>query len=412
MFSIIKKDNGSRARVGVIKTAHGEIETPAFVMVATRGTIKTLTNEEVYRTSTQVLISNTFHLWREALTEIEKAGGIHEQFGWTAKENSGDRQERDEMPIMTDSGGFQVFSYGFSREHDVGKVGAFSDVQNAHRARGIRRREGKDKNMVTITDAGVRFSVEESGQKKFVMLTPARSIEIQKIIGADMIFAFDECTSPFHDYEYVKKALERTHVWAKICREAEKRSYQKLYGVIQGGNWRDLREKSAKFINSLDFDAYGIGGSFGHDEMRNTLDWTIPLLDERKPRHLLGIGLIRDIFDGISRGVDSFDCVIPTREARHGSIWTRVGRYDVRKAKCAIGTPLESGCECDACQTTTRKQLREMFKSGDQNAGRLATIHNMFFFNRLMAGIREAIREDRFEVFKNQTMGIFLLEQV
>ena len=405
MFSIIKKDNGSRARVGVIKTAHGEIETPAFVMVATHGTIKTLTNEEVYRTGTQVLISNTFHLWREALTEIKKAGSIHEQFGWVARESEPRNGHKlDEMPMMTDSGGFQVFSYGFSREHDVGKVVVFSGIRDREMYRRIRKREGKDKNMVTIADNGVRFSVEENGQKKFAMLTPARSIEIQKTIGADMIFAFDECTSPFHDYEYVKKALERTHAWAKICRGAEKRSYQKLYGVIQGGRWRDLREKSATFINSLDFDAYGIGGSFGHDEMRNTLDWTIPLLDERKPRHLLGIGLIQDIFDGISRGVDSFDCVIPTREARHGSIWTGTGRYDVRKAEHAIDIPLERGCECDGCQTTTRKQLREMFKTKDANAGRVATIHNMFFFNRLMADAREAIREGRLDQFKNEAI--------
>ena len=413
MFSITKKDSGSCARVGVIKTAHGEIETPAFVMVATRGTIKTLTNTEVYRTGTQVLISNTFHLWREAFADIEKAGGIHEKFGWATTENAPHNNfEHNEMPIMTDSGGFQVFSYGFSREHDVGKVGAFSNVQKTQKERSVRRREGKDKNMVTIADTGVRFSIEENGQKKLAMLTPARSIEIQKIIGADIIFAFDECTSPFHDYEYVKKALERTHSWAKICREVEKRSYQKLYGIIQGGRWRDLREKSAKFVNSLDFDAHAIGGSFGHDEMRNTLDWTIPLLDERKPRHLLGIGLIQDIFDGVSRGIDSFDCVIPTREARHGSIWTRAGRYDIRKVEHTVDVPLESGCEWDGGQTTTRKTLHEMFRAKDANAGRLATIHNMFFFNRLMADIREAIREDCFEIFKKQTMGLFLLERV
>jgi queuine tRNA-ribosyltransferase len=395
-FKLIKKASDSRARVGMISTVHGDIQTPSYVMVATRGRVRELTADEVLKAKTQILIANTFHLWREHMPEIEKAGGIHQLYGW------------DKMPLMTDSGGFQVFSYGFSREHDVGKIGMFPDE---HARRKVLRGERKNENKVTITDKGVRFTVPNAeGKEEYAMLTPARSIEIQKKLGADIIFTFDECTSPMHDYEYTKIAMEeRTHEWAKICLSAERRDYQKLYGIVQGGAYQDLREKSAKFINSLGFDGYGIGGSLGKtkEEMANVLDWSIPYLDEGKPRHLLGIGEIKDVLHGISQGIDTFDCVIPTREARHGSIWTHGGRYDVRNASERTDEPLEKGCMCEACEISTKRKISEMFKTKDMNAGRLASIHNVYFFNTLMAEARQAIYEDRFEEFKRESIAKF-----
>lgn len=394
-FQIIKKDERSRARIGILHTAHGQIETPAYVMVATRGIVKTLANDEVRKAGTQILIANTFHLWREALPEIEKAGGIHELFQWP------------HMPLMTDSGGFQVFSYGFSREHDIGKIGMFADERKRYR---IERGERKSENRVTITSDGVRFyDPNASSAVKYSLLTPERSMEIQRVIGADCIFAFDECTSPANDYEYTRQALQRTHAWATICVQASRRSYQKAYGIVQGGHWRDLREESAATINHLGFDGYGIGGSLGRtkQDMAHVLEWTIPLLDEGKPRHLLGIGEVTDVLEGISRGIDTFDCVIPTREARHGSLWTHDGRYDVRNARSRVSEPLERGCECGACHLVTQKQLGEMFKSKDTNAGRLATIHNIHFFNVFMKEARRAIQEGTFDDFKREAIARF-----
>lgn len=393
MFQLIKKDKDTQARVGVITTEHGEIHTPSYVMVATRGSVKTLNPAEVHKTKTQVLIANTFHLWQEEFESVKKAGGLHQCFGW------------EKMPLMTDSGGFQVFSYGFSREHDIGKIGMFPDE---HAKRHVRRREYKDKNEVTILEEGVIFAPRDVNGivMKKIALTPQKSIEIQRELGADIIFAFDECTSPFHNYDYTKQSLERTHNWAKICLDANRRSYQKLYGIVQGGAFQDLRERSARYINSLSFDGYGIGGTLGDTklDMAHVLEWTTPLLSEEKPRHLLGIGEIGDVLESIERGIDTFDCVIPTREARHGSIWTAGGRYDVRKAKYRKREPLEDGCFCEACRTVTRMELSEMFHDKNQNAGRLATIHNVSFFNTLMENARKAILEERFFEYKKEIL--------
>lgn len=386
-FKIIKKDDASRARVGVISTVHGDIQTPSYVMVATHGTVKALSMSEVVAAQTQVLISNTFHLWQHKIPDLEKAGGIHNLFGWQS------------MPIMTDSGGFQVFSYGFGREHQSSKVGILPKDRRS--VRQIERTFQKDRNAVTVTDIGVRFL---DGEKKY-FLSPRRSIELQEIIGGDIMFAFDECTSPFHDYEYTKKALARTHAWASVCLESKTRTDQALYGIVQGGTFQDLRKESARAIGALPFDGFGIGGSFGEAEMPQVLRWVTDILDERQPRHLLGIGEIRNVLDAIEAGVDTFDCVIPTREARHGSIWTHDGRYDVRNASQRVAEPLERGCACQACGTITRWKLRDMFKSKDYNAGKWATIHNVFFFNRLMAEAQEAIREGRFNTFKQSTIA-------
>ncbi|MFA6365195.1 MAG: tRNA guanosine(34) transglycosylase Tgt, partial [Candidatus Paceibacterota bacterium] len=222
-------------------------------------------------------------------------------------------------------------------------------------------------------------------------------------LGADIILAFDECTSPKHGYWYTKWAMHRTHKWARQC-IAAKKSTQALYGIVQGGNFEDLRKESARVIGEMPFDGFAIGGSFGEEEMRNVLEWCIPYLPEEKPRHLLGIGRIEDILDGVARGIDTFDCVIPTREARHGSLWTHHGRYNITGAKYEGSTlPLEEGCTCPACSRgVTQGILHDEFRAKNMNAGREATLHNIHFFNTFMAEIRAAIKADRFQEFRKE----------
>ncbi len=240
-----------------------------------------------------------------------------------------------------------------------------------------------------------------NGKKRF--LGPELSIKIQEKLGADMIFAFDECTSPLDGFDYNKKALERTHRWAKQCLNAKTRKDQRLFGIVQGGRFKSLRVKSAKYIASLPFDGMAIGGSFGKDEMVETLKWIIPYLPEEKPRHLLGIGKIADIFNAVEQGIDLFDCVIPTREARHGRIYTKCGHFDISKYKNKK-TPLEKGCKCPVCRKKlTRARLCELFKDNDKTlAQRYATIHNVWFFNNLLKDIRWSIKKGRFTEFKNK----------
>ena len=388
MFSIIHKDPHSKARVGVISTPHGDIQTPSYVIVATHGKVRAVSNEDVSKAKTQVLISNTYHLWRTKLEEIEKAGGLHAYFHWPT------------MPIMTDSGGFQVFSYGFGREHGIGKVGILPrDIRDKRKI--IRAFEAEE-NRTTITDTGVRF-IDDEGQKLF--LSPERSIEIQKKLGADIIFAFDECTSPYHDYEYNKKALQRTHAWATKCLEVKTRTDQKMFGIVQGSIYKDLREESARYITSLPFDGFGIGGSFGEAEMGDVINWVTDIIDEKRPRHLLGIGEIKNVLDAVERGVDTFDCVIPTREGRHGSVWTHYGRYDIRKKEFRVNEPLEIGCQCHVCITKTKKEIHELFAAKDMQAGTAVSIHNIYFFNNLMAETRAALYAGKFLEFKKKILA-------
>lgn len=384
-YGVIKKDPGSRARVGIIETSHGVVETPAYVMVGTNAAVRALSPEEVAETKTQIVIANTYHLWRELGGALENFEGLHQRMKFDGA-------------IMTDSGGFQVFSLGFGREHGVGKIANIFPGEGVAAGR-------EERNLVTISDDGVSF--DDNGRELF--LNPELSVGIQEKLGADIILAFDECTSPLNDYEYTKGALRRTHVWAKRCLAAKTRADQALYGIVQGGEYRDLREESAAFIGKLPFEGLAIGGSLGKSkqDMLNILEWTVPLLPEDKPRHLLGIGGIEDIFEGAARGVDTFDCVIPTREARHGSLWTAAGRIDVKKGSFAGDAgPLEKNCPCPACaEGVTRGELRELFKAKNPRAGRLATIHNVWFFNDLMGKIRESIREGKFSELKKEVLG-------
>lgn len=398
MFTITAKDKITKARTGLIKNAEGGVaETPSYVIVGTRASVRTMTPEDLATTGTQMMIANTYHLWRMLSNTLSSFEGLHT------------RMKTDNI-LMTDSGGFQVFSLGFAREHGVSKVG----VASAHRERPNIVRDALQqvrsflgishkRNSVRITPWGTYFKDENYGDKHPVFLGPKKSIAIQEKLGADIILAFDECTSPKHGYWYNKWASARTHKWARQC-IAAKTSAQALYGIVQGGNFEDLRKESARVIGGMSFDGFAIGGSFGEDEMKNVLDWCIPFLPEEKPRHLLGIGRIEDILEGVARGIDTFDCVIPTREARHGSIWTHAGRYDVKGARHkGSSLPLEEGCKCPACaRGVTRGALHDAFKAKDMNAGREATFHNIYFFNAFMAEIRAAIKGGTFSEFKRE----------
>ncbi|MEY4731094.1 MAG: queuine tRNA-ribosyltransferase, queuine tRNA-ribosyltransferase [Candidatus Parcubacteria bacterium] len=381
-FEITARDSKSRARVGRLAIDDRVAETPAYVAVATNGYIRTVEPEDIPRTKTQIAIANTYHLWRELGDEgLESYPGLHAGMEW----NDG--------IIMTDSGGFQVFSFGASREHAVGKISSET---------GREFRSGES--MVRVTEAGVYFRDPTfAGADEEQYLDAELSMRIQEQLGADIIFAFDEPSSPHHDKAYTRTAMERTHRWAERSLEA-KTSEQALYGIVQGGAYEDLRKESARYIGNLPCAGFGIGGAFSnsfgdtHERTADELLWTIPLLPENKPRHLLGIGRVEDIFVGVEAGIDTFDCVIPTREARHGALWTKEGRLDIGgKGKYADdGGPIAEGCECPTCadEQVSRRELHDLFRSKDLRAGRLATIHNLYFFNELMERIREGIRED------------------
>ena len=396
MFKIIKKDAITKARAGIIETPHGIIETPAYAIVGTHGQIKCLPPSRIPETKTNLVMANTYHLWqdfKDPKGEIANLPKIQKLFG-------------ENMPTITDSGGFQVFSHGFGREHGVGKLSNFFPADQAKvrpltdKGRTLEFRP--DKNLVKITEEGAFF------QDQF--LGPALSIQIQEKLGADLILAFDECTSPHHDYEYTKAAMERTHRWARICLQTHTRKDQILYGIVQGGEFKDLREESAKFINSLPFGGIAIGGSLGRSRsgMFDVLRWAISHLDESRPRHFLGIGKIDDIFESVELGIDTFDCVIPTREARHGRIYTKKGHLDITKGKFQDDqSKLEQDCQCTTCDVVSKAELHRLFKSKDLLAGENATVHNVYFFNNLMKETREAIKNDRLPELKKEYLQPF-----
>ena len=395
MFRILKKDDATRARVGILETPHGAVETPAYVVVGTHAKVRALDADDLKNTGIQLIIANTYHLWQTLGEEgLKVFPGLHAAMQWNG-------------PLMTDSGGFQIFSMGAAREHGTSKVAepetpaATSGHTNILENVGVSfLGESTGKGIVTVTDKGVVFS--ENGRRQW--LDAEKSIHIQEQLGADIIFAFDEPTSPRHDYAYTKQSLTRTHGWAARSLVARK-STQLLYGIVQGGSFEDLRRESARFIASLPFDGIALGGSysnsFGSTREQNIREvaWVAPFLPEDKPRHLLGIGLIPDIFAGVSAGIDTFDCVVPTREARHGAIWTERGRIDIKKGAYRDDkTVLDETCACFVCaeMKTEKGTLHLLFKEKNYKAGRLATIHNVSFFNLLMSRIRRAVREGTF----------------
>ena len=335
MFKIIKKDKNTEVRLGVLTTPHGVVKTPAYVIVATYGQIKCLKPSDIKKTKTQIVIANTYHLWPEA-TKIKNEKLKMKNLG---RESFILDRLGTKLPTMTDSGGFQVFSLASGRHNKAGKIFPRGTAETQKKTENIEKEMGR-KN-VRVTNRGVYFKNNNKWDDLrcrpiWQFLGPELSMKIQQKLDADIIFAFDECTSFFDDFKYNKKAMERTHRWAMQCLKTKANSPkpgQSLFGIVQGGKFKSLRIKSAKFIGSLPFDGFGIGGSFGKEEMVKMLKWVIPHLPEEKPRHLLGVGRIEDIFRAVENGIDLFDCVIPTREARHGRIWTKHGPMQIKTRK-------------------------------------------------------------------------------
>lgn len=392
------KDTLDRMRIGKVKTRHGSFTTPVFIPVATLAAIRGLDNRDLKDMGVEVLLANTYHLHIRPGDElIKELGGLHRFMNFDGV-------------IVTDSGGFQAFSLGFGMEHGVGKIannifleGLKDNVKVPY-----------SKKLAVVNDRGVRFKDPATGQ--IVELTPKKSMEIQSNLGSDIIFAFDECTSPLSDRAYTERALERTHRWAEECLEYYDRR-QALFGVVQGGEYRDLREKSARFMAERDFAGYGIGGSLGKSkqDMLNILEWVIPILPEEKPRHLLGIGAVEDLFNCTERGIDMFDCVAPARWARRGHLYISPAeggnpgnkfRIHIRNSQFRRDTrPVDRTCDCLVCQNYSRAYLRHLYVSNELLYFRLATYHNIYFILSLMDKIRESIRDGSFYELKKEWLG-------
>ncbi len=405
-FRIAKELN--KARLGLLTTPHGVIETPAFVSVGTQATVKSVTPEEIISTGTQVIFANTYHLYlRPGADLIAKFGGLHRFMHW-------------DKPIMTDSGGFQVFSLGASIEHGVGKIAnIFPAEEGGVIAQERQFKSGKP--LVKVTEEGVNFKSHIDGSMH--NFTPEVSIDVQRKLGADMMLAFDECTSPLHDETYTYKSAERTHRWAKRCLNRFKETNpehnysQMLYGIVQGGAFKDLRTHSSQTIAQMDFDGIAIGGNLGKSkaDMHKVINWTVAELPRDKPRHLLGIGDVEDVFAAVELGCDTFDCVSPTRNARNGGILKHFDdegkplskfRLNIRNAKFFDDKrPLDSECDCYTCQHYSRAYIRHLFKAEEILAQRLATIHNLRFMSRLCEEIRASIKEDTFRQLKQAWLG-------
>src|SRR3989344_2826409 len=405
-FEILKKSKNLNARNGIITTPHGKIHTPHFIPVATAATVRGLNQEDMKELNAEVLLANTYHLHlRPGDKIIRKLGGLHKFMNWN-------------KPLFTDSGGFQAFSLGYGMEHNINKLGTIFPES--------RKASEKQPKIAEISDKGVAFKDLASG--KLVHLNPKKSMQIQQSLGADIILAFDECTSPLSNYEYTKKAMERTHKWAREslyyhkkplkAKKNKKYGNQSLYGIVQGGEYRNLRIESAKFISSLNFDGIAIGGSLGKskEDMHRILDWVVPLLPENKPRHLLGIGNIEDLFKCVEKGIDTFDCVMPTRIARRGALFISPKSHGNLKNKFRINIknskykldrkPIDRDCNCLTCKNYSRAYLNHLYKSQELAYYKLASLHNVNFMLRLMEKIRGAIDNNHFEKLKKEWLKI------
>lgn len=404
-FTITKKLEGTLARAGEIHTPHGVILTPSFVTVGTKATVKALTPEQVRDLGAQVVLANTYHLYLEPGEDIVAAhGGFPKMMNWQG-------------PTMTDSGGFQVFSLGTAFDQKVSKLASVQQIIDAENPfhdsgeGGSRREPGEDKRLAKIDEDGVTFkSYKDGSEHRF---TPERSMEIQWKLGADIIFAFDECTSPIAPEKYQVEAMDRTHRWALRSliahNELDPEKKQALFGVVQGGRFEHLRKESARILADMvtdqgdSFDGFGIGGSFEKDDLGTAVKWVNEQLPEGKPRHLLGIGEPIDFFLGVEHGCDTFDCVAPTRIARNGGFYTLDGKININNAVHKTSyIPIESTCACYTCTHYTRAYLAHLFRSDEMLGATLGSIHNLFFINQLVADIRKALLEDRFFEYKDQ----------
>lgn len=397
-FTVTKTVRGKRARTGELTTPHGVIHTPAFAIVGTKGTVKALTMEQVHSLSAEVLLGNTYHLYLEPGDEIVRdAGGLHSFMGWNG-------------PLITDSGGFQVFSLGEAFEKGVSKI--------AHEIppdEGLMVYDKKlslaQARLARIDEEGVTFTSHRDGTTH--RFTAERSIEIQHNLGADIIFTFDECTSPAAPYEYQKEASDRTHRWAKRSITAHRQNLaaakkQAIFGVVQGGRFSDLRKESALFLRDLDFDGYGIGGSFTKHDLDAALAVVNDILPPEKPRHLLGIGEPGDIFRGIEEGIDLFDCVSPTRIARNGSLYTNRGVINIlNHSYIRDFSPINETCVCYTCTHATKAYMAHLFRSQEMLGATLASIHNLHFILSLFREARNALLTDTFLSFKDGFMRTY-----
>lgn len=358
-YTLLHKDKNSNARYGTLQTNYGIFETPMFMPVGTQATVKTLDTRELKEINSAVILSNTYHLWlRPGEDIVDKAGGLHKFMNYNG-------------PILTDSGGFQVFSLAKSKD---------------------------------ITEEGVKFKSHLNGEN--LLLTPEKSIQIQNKLDSDIAMSFDECPPYPVTYEYMKKSVERTLRWAKRGKAVHNNERQSLFGIVQGGEFQDLREYSAKETVKLDFDGYSIGGtSVGEDKetMMKMIDYGIKYLPTDKPRYLMGVGEPTDIFEGVLRGIDMFDCVLPTRLARHGHAFTLDGKINLKNAKYKEDfTPIDNECDCECCKHYTKAYVRHLIIANETLGQRLLSIHNLRFLIKITENIRESIKNDTFIEYKKE----------
>ncbi len=391
MFRELHRSSHSFARTGELTTPHGVVRTPAFVGVATRASIKAVEPGILTELGLEIVISNAYHLHlRPGEDVVARLGGLHAFSGWRG-------------PTMTDSGGFQVFSLGAGKEHGVGKVASVFPGEDPEAPR-----KSGGRGLVRLSEEGAAFRSILDGSSH--LFTPESVMTIERKLGADIILPLDECTSPLHDYAYTRDAMERTHRWAKRATVAFRlladdptlpNSGQALFGIVQGGAYEDLRRESACVIGEMGFDGFAVGGSLGRskDDMAHVLDWTVPQLPTDRPRHLLGIGEIEDIFACVERGIDTFDCAAPTRMARNGTVFLKgAPRHRINLRNAAFRTdnrPIDPMCDCPTCRSHSRGYLQHLCRSGELSYYRLATIHNLRFLVRLLDDVRSAVAAKR-----------------
>lgn len=423
-FTIEKKDTGSLARAGVLRTLHGDIQTPAFVAVGTKADVKGIQTAQFGELGVQTLIANTYHLYLSPGSElIERAGGLHKFMGFDG-------------PIMTDSGGFQVFSLGEGFGKKVSKFTPDTTQENSSEKVLGSPPSGRpdhflqnspvsptvyDEDLATshgklaiVDDDGVTFTSHVDGSLH--RFTPERSVEIQHQLGGDIFFAFDQCTAPTATYEFQKEAMERTHAWAKRSLAAHRQNIeannkQAIYGIAQGGQFDDLRRESARTIGEMGFDGFGLGGSFSKKYGDNSLQSALQMLKELPegmPVHGLGVGEPEDILLGAENGVDTFDCVVPTRNGRTGGVYTKMGKIQLPNAEYKEDTqPLDPGCECPVCVRHDRRYVHHLFRTHEMLGPILASMHNLYFLTHLTSQIREAILDNRFEQCRDAFLATY-----